>query len=283
MASAIDVLLIVAVDDRCRCRWHVAVSSSRPACRRGGGRSRVSRRRALGRALPRDPVTSAALSAVLMPLLVQVVVAAGPVIAARADSGARCQVVALLSDVPIMPSPTVGPCHHALAGATLRRRGSSLPADDGARRRYHGRRRRVDGGHGAGPPARAAGRHRAPERSPRRRAPRHRLRHRRRGVGAAAPRPRTAGRGADARWCFSGAFSRFDGGPRRPTTSRGATACGAARRRRWSSLGSAKWRAARCRPDRRDHRRHAGSMGEGSGALRRSRRRPAAAVAPPTW
>ena len=67
-------------------------------------------------------------AAVLPHLSSQVVVAAGPGIAARAARELDTTVVALPSDVPIEPSPTVGPWHHAPAGATLRRRGRSLVA-----------------------------------------------------------------------------------------------------------------------------------------------------------
>jgi Glycosyltransferase family 28 C-terminal domain len=67
-------------------------------------------------------------AAVLPHLSSKVVVAAGPGIAARAARVLDTAIVALPSDVPIEPAPTIGPWHHAPAGATQRRRTLGLVA-----------------------------------------------------------------------------------------------------------------------------------------------------------
>ena len=59
-------------------------------------------------------------AAVLPHLSSNVVVAAGPGIAARAARALDSAIVALPSDVPVEPSRTIGPWHHAPAGLTQR-------------------------------------------------------------------------------------------------------------------------------------------------------------------
>ena len=54
--------------------------------------------------------------------------AAGPGIAAHAAAVLDTAIVALPTDVPIEPAPTIGPWHHAPAGATQRRRALDLVA-----------------------------------------------------------------------------------------------------------------------------------------------------------
>ncbi len=56
----------------------------------------------------------------------EVVVAAGPGIAAGAAEVLGTKVVALPGDVPVAPTPTIGPWHHAPAGPDLRARTSAL-------------------------------------------------------------------------------------------------------------------------------------------------------------
>ena len=77
-------------------------------------------------------------------------------------------VVALPGDVPAPPTAD----HRTVAPRARRRRSSgarsaALVAAVTRPRLHDGRRRRLDGGHGAGPPARAPRRHRPPERAPR--------------------------------------------------------------------------------------------------------------------
>src|SRR6185295_1867233 len=67
-------------------------------------------------------------AAVLPHLSSNVVVAAGPGIAARAARALDRAIVALPSDVPVEPSRTIGPWHHAPAGLTQRHRTLGLVA-----------------------------------------------------------------------------------------------------------------------------------------------------------
>lgn len=64
--------------------------------------------------------------AVIPRLAAPVVVAAGPGIAAAARDVLDVPVVALPSDVPIGPVPTIGPWHHAPSDIAVRRRGRAL-------------------------------------------------------------------------------------------------------------------------------------------------------------
>ena len=64
--------------------------------------------------------------AVLGHLTDEVVVAAGPGIAAGAAEVLSTRVVALPGDVPAEPTPTIGPWHHAPAGPDLRARTTAL-------------------------------------------------------------------------------------------------------------------------------------------------------------
>ena len=209
-----------------------------------------------------------------------------------------CPVVALPGDVPAPPTAdhrTVAP-RAGGAGAAARAAPRSSPRSRGPRL-HDRRRRRVDGGHGAGPPARAPRRHRAPERAPARPGPPDRAGERRRRLGAAAPGARAArrhGDGVDDRWCFTGAFSRFDDcrRPRAPAGG-GATDRGPARRhgrddlrRRGRGAGPtapAGWRGRHRRRQRAVVRRRGGQRRATSSASGRCSARPTSSSPAPGW
>ena len=151
--------------------------------------------------------------AVIPKLRSPVVVAAGPGIAAAAARHLDVPVVALPGDVPVRPLPTTGPWHHAPAAPEQRARAAALVA---AVTEHRCTTAVVDVSMEVTALARLLGlRVITVRQSGRRRDPAHRI-----GLASAdavwVPQHRAleplddAADGVDGRWCFTGAFSRFD-------------------------------------------------------------------------